>query len=104
MSFDNANNFVKKSSIHVANINRALKNIKLDVIANFIQVENNGIIISTNKVADSLDLQIIKNYIKSTHSIKADQMWNSLNQSLTWSSSAFHTFPKRSTRVLLLMK
>jgi len=56
MNFDNANNFVKESSVHVANINRALKNIKLDVMADFIQVENNGIIISTNKVADSLDL------------------------------------------------
>ena len=36
MSLDNANNFVKESSIHVANINRALKNIKLDVMADFI--------------------------------------------------------------------
>ena len=36
MSLDNVNNFVKKSSIHVANINRALKNIKLDVMADFI--------------------------------------------------------------------
>jgi len=36
MCLDNTNNFVKKSSIYVANINRALKNIKLDVMADFI--------------------------------------------------------------------
>ena len=36
ISLDNANNFVKESSIHITNINRALKNIKLDVMADFI--------------------------------------------------------------------
>ena len=36
MSLDNTNNFVKKSIIHITNINRALKNIKLDVMADFI--------------------------------------------------------------------
>jgi len=56
ISLDNANNFVKKSNIYVANINRALKNIKSDVMADFIWVENNSIIISTNKVANLLDL------------------------------------------------
>jgi len=56
ISLDNANNFVKKSNIHVANINRALKNIKSDVMADFIWVENNSIIISTNKVTNLLDL------------------------------------------------
>jgi len=74
MSLDNANNFVKKSSVHVANINRALKNIKLDVMADFIRVENNGIVIATNKVANLLDLQTIENYVKSAHSIEEDQM------------------------------
>ena len=74
MSIDNVNNFVKESSIHVANINRALKNIKLDIMANFIWVEKNGIIISTNKIVNPLDLQTIENYIKSTRSIEADQM------------------------------
>ena len=56
ISLDNANNFVKKSNIYVANINRALKNIKSDVMADFIWVENNSIIISTNKVTNLLDL------------------------------------------------
>ena len=63
MSLDNANSFVKESSVHIANINRALKNIwlkniKSDVMADFIQVENNGIIISTNKIANPLVLKL----------------------------------------------
>jgi len=74
ISLDNANNFVKESSVHVANINRALKNIKLDVMADFIQVENNGIVIAINKVANPLDLQTIENYVKSAHSIEEDQI------------------------------
>ena len=72
MSIDNINNFVKKSSIHIANINRALKNTKSDVMADFIQVKNNDIVISTNKITNLLDFQTIKNYIKNTCSIKAD--------------------------------
>jgi len=74
MSLDNTNNFVKKSSIHVTNINKALKNIRSDIMADFIQVENNGIVISTNKVTNPLDLQTIKNYIKSACSIEVDQI------------------------------
>ena len=74
MSFDNANNFVKESSIYIAIINRTLKVIKSDVMADFIWVENNSIVISTNKVTNLLDLQTIKNYIKSTYSIETDQM------------------------------
>ena len=74
MCLENANNFVKKSSVYVANINRAFKNIKSDVIADFIWVENKSIVISTNKVTNPLDLQTIENYVKSTCSIEADQM------------------------------
>jgi len=74
MSIDNTNNFVKESNIHVTNINRAFKNIKSDIMADFIWVENNGIIISTNKDTNPLDLQTIENYVKSACSIEADQM------------------------------
>jgi len=63
---------VKESSIHVININRTLKNIKSDVMADFICVENKGVVISTNKVASPLDLQSIEKYIKNC--IEVDQM------------------------------
>ena len=74
MSIDNANNFVKESSIHVANINRLLKNIKLDVMADFIHIKNTGMAISTNKVTNLLDLQMIKKYIKNTCCIEVEQI------------------------------
>ena len=74
MSADNANNFVKDSGVHIANINRTLKNIKSDIITDFIQVENKGVVITTNKVASPLDLQTIKKYIKNTQYIEAEHI------------------------------
>ena len=53
------------------NINRALKNIKLEVMADFICIKNKRVIITTNKVASLLDLQTIKKYM---HCIEADQI------------------------------
>ena len=74
MSIDNANKFVKESSIHIANINKTPKNIKSDIIADFIHVENKGVVISITKIASPLDLQSIKKYIKNAHYIEVDQM------------------------------
>ena len=54
MSTDNTNKFVKNSSVYVTNINKTLKNIKSDIIANFICIENKSMIISTNKIASLL--------------------------------------------------
>jgi len=71
MSTDNANKFVKDSSVHIANINRTFKNVKLDVMADFIHVKNKGVVISTNKVASPLDLQSIEKYAQC---IKAEQI------------------------------
>jgi len=48
-------------SNHIANINRALKNIKLNVLADYVWQKSTGIIIVTNKVALPSDLQIIEN-------------------------------------------
>ena len=38
-------------SIHITYINRALKGIKSDTMANFIWADQKGLIITTNKVA-----------------------------------------------------
>ena len=73
MSINNANSFVKDSSIHITNINRSLKNIKSDVMADFICINNKGIVISTNKVASSSNLQSIEKYIKNAHYIEVEQ-------------------------------
>ena len=58
MSIKNRSSFIKELSAHVANINRVLKNIKLEVITDFICFDNKSIIITTNKVVNMLDLQI----------------------------------------------
>jgi len=61
-------------SLHVTNINRALKNIKSDVMADFICIENRRAIITTNKVIGALNLQTIKKYVKNTNDIKVNQV------------------------------
>jgi len=67
MNNDNRIKFVAELSAHINNINRVLKNIKLDVKANFICLEQADIIIVTNKVASPLYLQTVENYIKNTN-------------------------------------
>jgi len=53
---ENRNCFIKELSAHVYNINIVLKNIKLEIIADFICSDNKDIIITTNKVVSMLDL------------------------------------------------
>ena len=71
---DNKKNFIEKSSLYVTNMNRALKNIKTEVMVDFIWSDSRGIIIVTNKVALSLDLQMIKNYVKNAKHINVDEV------------------------------
>ena len=63
---------MEESSTYVTNMNRALKNIKSEVMVDFVQVKTNSIIIVTNKVTLSLDLQTIENYIKNINHINTD--------------------------------
>ena len=56
MNINNVRKFIKNTSTHVININRAFKSIKSNVIANFIQIDNKSIVISTNNVASPSDL------------------------------------------------
>ena len=64
MSSDNTNKIMVLSNKHVVNINRALKEIKSEVMVDFIWVNNKGFSITTNQVASNLDLNIIEKYIK----------------------------------------
>jgi len=59
MSLMNSNKFIAMSSIHVANINRAFEDIKSDTVANFVQADQRGLTITTNKVAFTSDLNTI---------------------------------------------
>ena len=71
MNTNNTNSFIKDSSSHIININRALKNIKLNVMANFIHMDNKDIIITTNNTTSPLDLQ---KYVKSSVCINTEQV------------------------------
>ena len=69
MGKDNINKFMVSSSNHIVNINRALRNIKLDVMADYIWPEPIGIIIATNKIVLPSDLQVIENFVKNVENI-----------------------------------
>ena len=66
---DNIKKFISESSNHMSNLNRVLKNIKSDIMVDFICLDPLGITIITSKVASISNLQSIKNYIKSANSI-----------------------------------
>jgi len=66
--------FIVLSGKHVANINRAFKDIKSDIIANFIQADSKEPTITTNKVAFMLNLNIIESYIKNVDCVDSDDV------------------------------
>jgi len=70
----NSIKFIVLSNKHVANINRELKNIKSDVMANFIRADHRELVIITNKVMFTLDLNIIKKYIKNIDTIDSNKV------------------------------
>ena len=51
MSKDNISNFIKNSSLHVSNINRSLRNVKSEVLVDFIYSDPLDIMSVTNKVS-----------------------------------------------------
>jgi len=69
MNSDNIMRFMKKSNLYVSNLNRALRNIKSNVLVNFIHLDLLDITIITYKIASTYDLQVIKNYVKSVNCI-----------------------------------
>jgi len=60
MSSNNFQKFMSLLNKHVFNINRVLKDIKLDIMADFICTDNRELIIITNKVASTLNLIIME--------------------------------------------
>jgi len=74
MNVENRNCFIKNSSIHVSNINKALRNIKSEIVTDFVCLNSRGIIITTNKISSILNLQTIERYIKNVNNIKSNQV------------------------------
>ena len=65
---------MKESGAHVANMNRALKNIKSEITVNFICSNTSSITVVTNKVTNLSDLQSIEHYIKGTSYINLNKV------------------------------
>ena len=53
---DNKISFMEDNSNYITNLNKALKNIKSDIMVNFIHQEQSEITIITNKITSPLDL------------------------------------------------
>ena len=70
----NKTKFMKSSSSYITNLNRVLKNIKSEVMADFVHINQAGITIVTNKIALSLNLQTIERYVKNTNQIDLDKV------------------------------
>lgn len=74
IKYELAKRFFKDLSMHVININCALKNILSNMIADFIHAENKGIVITTNNVSLPSDLQEIEKYIKNSFTTDVEQV------------------------------
>ena len=73
MSSENNNIFMKNSTTHIANINRLLRNVKLEVLVDYIRSDPLGISVITNKISLQSNLQIIDQYVKNSEDINALQ-------------------------------
>ena len=60
MSSNNNMKFMKNSFIYITNMNRSLRNIKSEVLVDFIHSKPIDIMVVTNKMSLQLDLQIIE--------------------------------------------
>ena len=74
MSGENVIIFMKNSSLHVANINRLLRNAKLNILVNYIQSDPIGVTITTNKISQQSDMLIINQYVKNSNNINSLQV------------------------------
>ena len=72
MAKSNTELIVKSVHQHIANINNCLRNIKSDVIADFLQFSNNVVIIMMSKLASPSNLSTIEKYIKNIKNIASD--------------------------------
>ena len=74
MTKTNAELIINSAHIHTSNINKCLKNSKSDTFADFVRLNVNGIIITTNKPVNDLDLSTIEKYLKSVQNVNPDSI------------------------------
>ena len=71
ISNDNIVKFMKNSATHIINFNRNLRNMKSEVLVDFIRSDPVGITVVTDKVSQPSDLITIEKYIKNLESINS---------------------------------
>ena len=70
-------NFIKSFGSYITNLNRTFKNIKSEIMADFIQSDQHRIIITTNKITLLSNLYTIENYIENTNNINFNNIMTS---------------------------
>jgi len=69
MGSNNAKRVIAQFNIHVSNINKSFKGIKSEITINFIRSDNKDIIVITNKVIATSDLNIVEEYCKNLNNV-----------------------------------
>jgi len=64
MNSNNIKKIIAKSNVYIFNINRLLREVKSNILADFINFNNKDIVIITNKVATFSDFNIMEKYVK----------------------------------------
>jgi len=77
ISKNNSNIMISQENIYISNINRLLKDVKFKVLADFIYFDNKEVIITTNKVVATSDLNIVEKYIKKLNNINSNNIISS---------------------------
>jgi len=74
---NNVKIILSQAKKHVKNINRLLKSIKSEIVADYTWSNNKDIIVTTNKVVVSSDLNIVEKYIKDLNDVDSNNIMNS---------------------------
>ena len=74
MGSNNAEKVMVKTNTYNSNINRLLKKVKSKIFVNFICSDNKEILITTNKVAATSDLNIIEKYMKNLNKVDSSDI------------------------------
>ena len=74
IGINNTERVMAQANNHVENINRLLRGIKSEISANYICSNNKEIVITTNKVAASFNLNIVKKYMKDLNDVDSNDI------------------------------
>jgi len=74
MRLNNVERIMAQSNIHIANINRQFKNIKCETSVKFMYSNNKKIVVITNKIAVSSDLNIVEKYIDELNNVDSSNI------------------------------